>query len=70
MYSCESLHVDEQAQDDPLEPIYNNSVPIQDVGLKTCRKQWTIEKGGEKGSGISVLMARHDNDDDDDDKTI
>ena len=22
--------------------------------------QWTIEKGGEKRSGISVLMARHD----------
>ena len=28
-------------------------------------EQWTIEKGGEKGSGISVLMARHDADDDD-----
>ena len=28
----------------------------QDVALKTCRKQWTIEKGGEKGTGISVLM--------------
>ena len=26
-----------------------------------------IEKGGEKGSGISVLMAQHNDDDDDDD---
>ena len=27
---------------------------------KTCRKQWTIEKGVEKESRISVLMVRHD----------
>ena len=57
--------MDEQRQDDQLEPTYSSSVPIRDVVLKTCRKQWTIEKGGEKGSGISVLMARHDDDDDD-----
>ena len=49
--------------DDQLEPTYNSSVLIQDVALKTCRKQWTIKKGGEKWSGISVLMARHDDDD-------
>ncbi len=42
-------------------------MPIQDVALKICQKQWTIEKGGEKGSGISVLMVRHDDDNDDDD---
>ena len=54
--------MDEQRQDDQLEPIYSSSVPIQDVALKTCRKQWTIEKGGEKGSGISVLMAQHHDD--------
>ena len=57
--------MDEQRQDDQLEPIYNSSVPIQDVTLKTYRKRWTIERGGERGSGISVLMARHDDDDDD-----
>ena len=57
--------MDEQRQDDQLEPTYNSFVPIQDVALKTCRKQWTIEKSGEKGSGISVLMVRHDDDDDD-----
>ena len=42
-------------------------VPIRDVDLETCQKQWTIEKGSEKGSGISVLMVRPDDDDDDDD---
>ena len=31
------------------------------------RKRWTIEKGGERGSGRSPLVARHDDDDDDDD---
>ena len=58
-YSCGPLHKNEQRQDDQVEPTYNNSVPIWDVTLRTCRKQWTIEKGGERGSGISVLMAQH-----------
>ena len=65
-YSCGPLHMDEQWLDDQLEPTYNSSVPIQDVALKTYWKQWTIEKGGGRGSGISVLMAWHDNDDDGD----
>ena len=52
-------------QEDQLEPTYNSSVLIQDVALKTCQKRWTIERGGGKGSGISVLMARQDDDDDD-----
>ena len=38
--------------------------------MKTSRKQWTIEKVDEKGSGIYVLMARHDEDNDDDEITI
>ena len=42
---------------------YNSSVPIQDVALKTYWKRWTIKRGGRKGSGKSVLMARHDDDD-------
>ena len=49
-----------------VKPIYNSSVPIQDVALKTYGERWTIEKGGGRGSGISVLAARHDDDDDDD----
>ena len=57
--------MDDQRKDDQLEPTYSSSVPIRDVVLKICRKQWTIEKGGEKGSGISVPMAQQgDNDDD------
>ena len=66
MYPCGHLQMDEQRQDDQLEPTYSCAVSIQDVTLKTCRKQWTIGRGGERGSGISVLMARRDDDDDDD----
>ena len=65
-YSSGPLHMDEQRQDDQLESIYNSSVPIQDVALKTNRDWWTIEKGGGRGSGRSVLAVRHDDDDDDD----
>ena len=66
-YSCGPLHIDEQRQDDQLEPIYNSSVPIQDVAWKTSQERWTIETGSERGSGRSVLVARHDDDNDDDD---
>ena len=60
MYSCGPLHMDEQRQDDQVEPTYISSVPIRDVVLKTNRKQWTIGWGGDRGSGISVLIARDD----------
>ena len=30
--------------------------------LKTCQRRWTIGRSGVRGSGISVLAARHDND--------
>ena len=60
MYSCRPLHMDKQRQDVQLEPTYSSSVPIRDVALRICRKQWTIGKCGERGSGISVLIARHD----------
>ena len=39
---------------------YSSSVPILDVARKTCQKQWMIGRGGERGSGISILMARQD----------
>ena len=39
-------------------------VRIRDVVLKTCLGRWTIGRSGEKGSGISMLPARHDDDDD------
>ena len=68
MYSCGPLHMDEQRQDNQLEPTYNSSMPIRDVTLRTCRKRLTIEKSGVVGSGISVLMSQHNDDDDDDDE--
>ena len=56
-------HMDDQRQDVQLDPTYSNSVPTRSVVLRTCWKQWTIEKSGERESGISVLMAWHDDDD-------
>ena len=35
-------------------------VRIREVALKTCQRRWTIGKSGERGSGISVLVARQD----------
>ena len=54
--------MDDQTQDNQLEPTCSYSVPIQDVVPRTGRKQWMIEKGSERGSAISVLMASHDDD--------
>ena len=56
----------EQKQDDQHEHTFSNYVRIRDVVQKTCLRRWTIGKSGERGSGISVLPARHDDDDDDD----
>ena len=63
IYSSRLLHMDDQRQDDQLEHRYSSSVLIWDIALKTCWKQWTIEKGGERGSGICVLMVRYDDHD-------
>ena len=57
--------MDEQRHDVQFEPTYSSSVPIRDVALRICRKQRTIGRCGERGSGISVLIVRHDDDDDD-----
>ena len=54
-----------QKQDDQHEHTFSNYVRIRDVVQKTCQRRWTIGKSGERGSGISVLPARHDDDDDD-----
>ena len=59
--------MDEQKQDAQLESTLSSSVPIRDVALKTCRKRWTIGRDDERGSGISVMIAQHDDDGDDDD---
>ena len=52
-----------QRQDDQLEHTYSSYVKIRDVALKTYQRRWTIGRSGERGSGISVLAARHDDDD-------
>ena len=64
MYSYGPPHMAEQKQDDQLEHTSSSYVRIRDVALKTCRGLWTIGRSGERGSGISVQEARHDDDDD------
>ena len=54
-YSYGPLRMDEQRLNDQREPIYNSSVPIQDVARKTCRDRWMIETGGERKSGKSDI---------------
>ena len=63
MYSYGLSHMAEQKQDDQLEHTYSSYVMIRDVAQKTCRRWWTIGRSGERGSGISVQAARHDDDD-------
>ena len=63
MYSCRPLHMDKQREDIQFKPTYSSPVLIQDVALRICRKQWMIGRCGERQSGISVLIARHDDDD-------
>ena len=53
----------EQKQDDQLERTFSSYVRIQNVVLKTYLGRWTIGRSGEKGSGISVLPARYDDED-------
>ena len=52
-----------QKQGDQLERTFSSYVRIQDVVLKTYLGRWTIGRSGERGSGISVLPARYDDDD-------
>ena len=63
MYSYGPFHIAEQKQGNQLEPTYCSSVRFRSVVLRTCRKRWTIGKGGQRESGISVLMVRQDDDD-------
>ena len=63
MYSYGPPHMAVQKQDDQHEHTFSNYVRIRDVVQKTCLRRWTIGKSGERGLGISVLPARHDDDD-------
>ena len=62
MYSYGPPHMARQKQDDQLEHTYSSYVRIQDVALKTCQRQWTMGRSGERGSGISVSVAQNDDD--------
>ena len=50
-------------QDHQHEHTFSNYVRIQDIVQKTCQSRWTIGENGVRGSRISVLPARHDDDD-------
>ena len=63
MYSYGPPNMAKQKQDDQLEHTYSSYVRIRDVALKTCQKRWMIGRSGERGSGTSMLAARHDEDD-------
>ena len=45
MYSCGPLNMDEQRQDDQLEPTYNSSVPIWNVALYSSWEMPYIQWG-------------------------
>ena len=51
--------MDEQRQDDLLEPTYSSFVPIRDAVLKTGLKQWTIGRGDERERERESGIARH-----------
>ena len=51
-----------QKQDGQLEHTYSSYVMIRDVTLKTSQRRRMIGRRGKRGSGISVLAARHDDD--------
>ena len=57
-------HMVEQQQDDQFERTYSSSVRIRNVALRISQKRWTIGRSVERGSRISMLVARQDDDDD------
>ena len=62
IYSYGPPHMARQKQDDQDEHTFSSYVRIRGVALK----RWTKGKSGERGSGISELVARQDDDDVDD----
>ena len=56
-------HMTEQKQGNQFESTYSISARIWVVALRTCQKRSMIGRNGERGSGISVLAARYDDDD-------
>ena len=64
MYSYGLPHMAVQKQDNQHKHTFSSYVRIRDVVLKAYLGRWTIGRSGERGSGISVLPARYDDDDD------
>ena len=62
MYSYGPPHMAVQNQDDQHEHTFSSYVRIRDAVLKTYLGRWTIGRSGERGSWISVLPARYDDD--------
>ena len=60
MYSYGPPHMAKQKLDDQLKHTYSSYVRIWDVTLKIFQKRRMLGRSGERGSGISVLAARHD----------
>ena len=55
--------MNEQKQDDQLEPIYNSSVLIQDIALRPTGSDGRLRRVArerERESGRSMLAVRHD----------
>ena len=52
-YFLDTFLMNKQKQDDYLEPIYNSSVPIQDIALKTYGERWT-DKDGWRDRGMEI----------------
>ena len=63
MFSYGPPHMAKQVRGDQLEPTYSSSVRTRDVAQRTCPKRWTIGRRSERGSGISILATRYDDDD-------
>ena len=66
MYSYGPPYIAGQKRDDQFEHTFSSYVRIRDVALKTCQRRWTIGRSGQRGSGISVQAARHDDEDNED----
>ena len=62
MYSYGTPYMADQKLDDQLEHTYSSYVMIRDVALKTFQRRWMIGRNGERGSGLSMLAIRHDDD--------
>ena len=53
MYSCGHIHMDEQTQDDQLEPTYSSFVPMQDMAWRSAGNNG--QKGGVVREGQGYL---------------